>query len=631
MQARAATRPQLTVDLTVDKDLQSVQEARDLVERAHQAFLKFRTFSQAQVDAVVDAMAAVASANAEKLARMAVEETTYGKVADKIQKNLFASQRVHGAIRSMKTVGLVREDPATGVLELATPVGVVAAILPTTNPTSTAIYKILIALKAGNSIVVSPHPAAMRCICETVSLMAQAAREAGAPEDVICCFSLPTMAGTQELMRHRRTAVVLATGGMAMVRAAYSSGKPAFGVGPGNVPALIDTSANLAKAVADVVYGKSFDWGTICSSEQAIVAEASLKAQILQLLAAEGTYFPTPEEAAVLGRTLIHPETFTVNPKCVGQSPQRLGELAGFAVPATARILAVELQGIGRDVPLSAEKLSPVLGLYFVPDRETAFQTCAGLLQFGGLGHTCVIHAQDDAVIRAYGARMPAYRVVVNSPAPQGSIGATTDLFPAMTLGCGAAGGNITSDNIGPQHLINLKRVAYERRPVSTAPPPPQAPPVSACGCSASAGAAGGSCGCAHGTPSVAGVSTPAPSAPPADRAVIRSIVDRFLAEKGLRPAASAVPGITPTASNPAIADNEQAAAPTVPKVAPPMPVLDFVSEADVRQALRYGRKLRIGPRTLLTPSARDLGYEQAVFEEVQGEVQAKKAAGDEG
>ena len=604
----------------MDKDLQSVQEARDLVERAYVAFLKFRTFSQAQVDAVVDAMAAVAAANAEKLARMAVEETTYGKVADKVQKNLFSAQRVYAAIRSMKTVGLVREDAAAGVLELATPVGVVAAILPTTNPTSTAIYKILIALKAGNSIVVSPHPAAMRCICETVSLMAQAAREAGAPEDVICCFSLPTMAGTQELMRHRRTAVVLATGGMAMVRAAYSSGKPAFGVGPGNVPALIDTSAHLAKAVADVVYGKSFDWGTICSSEQAIVAEATLKPQILELLAAQGAHFPSPEEATALARTLIHPDTFTVNPKCVGQSPQRLGELAGFVVPATARILAVELHGIGREIPLSAEKLSPVLGLYFVADREAAFETCAKLLQFGGLGHTCVIHAQDDAVIRAYGARMPAYRVVVNSPAPQGSIGATTDLFPAMTLGCGAAGGNITSDNIGPQHLINLKRVAYERRPVSVATPPPQASPVAACGCHAGAGG-----GCSHPTPTLA--AAPAPVGPAPDRAVIRSIVDRFLAEKGLRPAASDAqrsPAPLPATTNP-----EPVATP--PPVAPPDPVLDFVSEADVREALRYGRRLRIGPRTLLTPSARDLGYEHAIYEEVTGEVGAKKVASDEG
>ncbi len=597
----------------MDKDLQSIQEARDLIERAHAAFLAYRSFSQSQVDAIVGAMAAAATANAERLARMAVEETTYGRVADKIQKNLFASQRVHEAIRGLRTGGVSREEAADGVMEIATPMGVVAAVLPCTNPTSTAIYKILIALKAGNAIVVSPHPAAMRCICETVGLMWTAARAAGAPQDLIGCFSTPSMAGTQELMRHRRTGVILATGGLSIVRAAYSSGKPAFGVGPGNVPAFIDRSANVAKAVSDVVTGKSYDWGTICSSEQAIVAEEALRAPITEELRKNGAFFLDAGQIEKLGDTLILRETFTVNPKCVGQSPQRLGELAGFAVPPEARVLVAELKGMGKQVPLSAEKLSPVLALYFTPDRPAAFELCSNLLHFGGLGHTSVIHAQDPAVIREYGLRMPAFRVVVNSPAPQGSIGATTNLFPAMTLGCGAAGGNITSDNIGPQHLINIKRVARETRPLATATA--EAPP-------AAMAAAASSCACSHApVPSSASSAPAPPAAASVDRAVIRQVIERFLAEKMAAGSVvgPAAPDAMPTPSPlPSAAPAPPASATPAPTAAParPSPPVEFVCENDVREALRDRRKIRIGPKTLLTPAARDLGQERGVFEE---------------
>ncbi|HZT73016.1 MAG TPA: aldehyde dehydrogenase family protein [Terriglobales bacterium] len=602
----------------MDKDLQSVQEARDLIERAHAAFLTYRGFAQAQVDGIVGAMAAAATANAERLARLAVEETTYGKVADKIQKNLFASQRVYEAIRALPTIGVIRDDPAAGITEIAEPVGVVAAVLPCTNPTSTAIYKILIALKAGNAIVVSPHPAAMRCICETVGLMWQAAKSAGAPEGLIGCFALPSMAGTQELMRHRRTGVILATGGMSIVRAAYSSGKPAFGVGPGNVPAFVDRSAQLAKAVADVVAGKTFDWGTICSSEQALVAEEALRAPVTEELRKNGAYFLNAEETEKLGNTLILRESFTVNPKCVGQSPQRLGELAGFAVPAEARVLVAELKGMGKQVPLSAEKLSPVLALYFTADRAAAFELCSNLLHFGGLGHTCVIHAQDRDVIREYGLRMPAFRVVVNSPAPQGSIGATTNLFPAMTLGCGAAGGNITSDNIGPQHLINIKRIARETRPPAAA------------AAVASPDGAGAACACQHAPAPPPAVAAREPAfTPPAagglDRAAIRQVIERFLAEKlaggaaGI-PAPALAPAAMPAATPPPAPTAEPQSPPSPPArpaAAPPAPPAEFVCESDVREALRERRRIRIGPKTLLTPSARDLGFEKGIFEEV--------------
>ena len=576
----------------------SIAEARELIERAHAAWQQYRSFTQAQVDAIVGAMAAVATAHAEPLARLAVEETTYGKVADKIRKNLFASERVYQAIRNMPTVGVLREDRERGIIEMGEPVGVVAAILPCTNPTSTAIYKILIALKAGNAIVLSPHPAAMRCICETVGLMRQAAVRLGAPEDLIGCFSTPTREGTTELMQHRRTRVILATGGMGIVRAAYSSGKPAFGVGPGNVPAFIDRSARLEKAVGDVVFGKSFDWGTICSSEQAIVAEAGMREPILGELKKQDVYLLNPEEAQRLSALLIQGEHFTVNPACVGQSPQKLAATAGFGerVGPEARALAAELAGMGKQHPLSAEKLSPVLALFFMPDRESAFQRCSDLLHFGGLGHTCVIHAQDEAVVRAYGARMPAFRVVVNSPSPLGSIGATTNLFPAMTLGCGAVGGNITSDNIGPQHLMNIKRIAWE-----AAQTPLAGPAEAAAAPAAAAPAAGAACACQH--------AQPAASAGPS---ALQRTIERILAERGI------VAQAEPAAAPPVAA---LPAPPVAAFVPPPLPrkpdPVAFVCEADVREAVAQGRKIPIGPRTIVTPAARDLGRERDAFEEV--------------
>ncbi|MGH9486869.1 MAG: aldehyde dehydrogenase family protein [Terriglobales bacterium] len=561
---------------------QSVAEARELIERAHAAWQTYREFSQSQVDAIVAAMAQAATAHAERLAKLAVEETTYGKVADKTQKNLFASGRVYQAIRGMRTVGLLREDRAAGILELGVSMGVVAAILPCTNPTSTAIYKILIAVKAGNAIVLSPHPAAMRCICETVGLMRQAAIAQGAPVDLIGCFSTPTREGTQEMMSHPRTKVILATGGMGIVKAAYSSGKPAFGVGPGNVPAFVDRSAKLSEAVGHVVAGKSFDWGTICSSEQSLVAETALRDAILAELRQQGVYLMSAEEAARLAALLIHPETFTVNPKCVGQSPQTLAAMAGFAekVGPEMRVLAAELAGMGRQYPLSAEKLSPVLALFFLPDRARAIERCRDLLHFGGLGHTCVIHAQDEAVIRDYGARMPAYRVVVNSPAPQGSIGLTTNLFPAMTLGCGAIGGNITSDNIGPQHLMNIKRIAWDQSALPAAT------------------ATASTCTCQHATQ-------------PGD---LRSTIERILAERGIKPAAASAPAALPGA------DREAGPPPPsfVPPPLPPKPApVPFVCEADVREAMKAGKKIALGPKTIITPAARDLGRERGIFENV--------------
>ncbi|MGH9579049.1 MAG: aldehyde dehydrogenase family protein, partial [Terriglobales bacterium] len=333
--------------------------------------------------------------------------------------------------------------------------------------------------------------------------MREAAVRAGAPQDAICCFQTPSQAGTTELMKHRRTAVVLATGGMGMVRAAYSSGKPAFGVGPGNVPAFVEKSADVVKAVADVVFGKTFDNGTICSSEQAMVAEEALREKVMEELRRNRAHFLSTQEIATLSSQMVNLEAHTINPKFVGKPAARVAELAGFKVPPETRVLVAELGGVGREYPLSAEKLSPVLALYFAADKAAAFDLCEKLLRFGGLGHTAVIHSRDDQVVREFGVRMPAGRIVVNSPAPQGSIGASTNLFPAMTLGCGAMGGNITSDNISPLHLVNLKRVAYEARPARGEAAVPAKPPESV----APALAAAAHCAC-EGTSATAPATT---------------------------------------------------------------------------------------------------------------------------
>ncbi|MGB6265631.1 MAG: aldehyde dehydrogenase family protein, partial [Candidatus Acidiferrales bacterium] len=449
-----------------DRDLISIQEARQALERASEAQKKFAAFSQEQIDAVVEACARAATHAGESLARLAVEETGFGNVPDKILKNRLASVDVPRAIRGMKTTGILREDREKGVIEIGEPFGVVAAVIPCTNPTSTAIYKTLIALKARNAIVLSPHPSAMRCICETATVLKRAALQIGAPEGLIECLQSSTMQGTQELMKNRLTGVILATGGPGLVRAAYSSGRPAYGVGPGNVPALIERTANVRKAVADIFAGKTFDYGTICSSEQAIVAEEAVRDEALAECARQGGYFLTPEEMTRLGGLVFPGGATAPNSKVVGRAATVIAEMAGIKVPPTTRVLIARLERVGRDVPLSAEKLSPILGFYSAPNFAGAIDICVRLLQHGGAGHTASIHSQSEAAVKQYGLAVPAFRVVVNSASVQGSIGYSTNLFPAMTLGCGAPGGNITSDNIGPQHLMNIKRVAWESRGV---------------------------------------------------------------------------------------------------------------------------------------------------------------------
>jgi acetaldehyde dehydrogenase (acetylating) len=593
----------------MDRDLESIQEARRLVEKAAEAAKVLAGFSQAQVDAVVRACAEAAQANAEPLARLAVEETTYGRVDDKTQKNLFSARDVYNAIKDLKTVGVIREDPEHGIVEMAVPAGVVAAIIPCTNPTSTAIFKALIALKGRNAIVMSPHPSAVRCIRESARVVYEAAVKTGAPEGCIGCLSVPTLEATEELMKHRQTAIILATGGAGLVKAAYSSGKPALGVGPGNVPAYIHSSADVPKAVADILTGKAFDYGTICSSEQHMVVDAAIAGQVRAETERQGGFFLTAEQAAAVARVLILPN-FRVNAKMVGQSPERIAREAGLSIPPGTRALVAPLSGVGREHPLSAEKLSPVLSFFVVADWRQGLDVCRRLLEFGGMGHTMALHARDDQVIRAMALELPAFRLVVNTPAPHGSVGWSTDLFPAMSLGCGTPGGNITSDNISPLHLINVKRLAYERRPVNR-PTAAGTSDVRAVSLSAEA------------PRPVISAPGPAPARPTAvsviDRAEIARIVDRFLAGRVNLPSAAAMvssscsPSPSAPAGSPLAPATASAAANRPHEAARPKPV-DFVSEDDVRRALTKGQKIYVSSRTIITPSARDLGEEREVF-----------------
>jgi acetaldehyde dehydrogenase (acetylating) len=458
-----------------DRDLISIQEARTLAQRAKRGAAPLAELSQERIDRVIDAMAAATRPLAEEFARLAVEETGYGVVADKIQTNLFSSVQVYDFIRPMRTVGVVARDDAKRVTEIADPFGVVAAITPSTNPTSTAIYKILIALKARCPIVISPHPAATRCVIRVAEVMAAAAQSAGAPDGVINWMETITLDGTQELMRHRDVAVILATGGMGLVRAAYSAGKPAYGVGPGNAPCYVERTADLVKAASDIVIGKTFDNGVLCSAPNSVVVDAAVASETKQEFIRQGAHFMSENEAAQLAKVLVTPQRLP-NPKLVGKSAAFVAEQAGFTVPPGTRVLIAELAGVGRDYPLSIEKLCPVLSYYVVRDWREGCERCIQILRYGGMGHTMSIHSRDDDVILEFGLKKPAYRIVVNTPTTHGSIGLTTGLDPAMTLGCGGYGGNITSDNISPRHLLNIKRLAYELRPaagsVASAPRP---------------------------------------------------------------------------------------------------------------------------------------------------------------
>src|SRR5688572_14906463 len=502
-----------------DRDLASVQEARRLAQRAKQAAPRLAELSQEQIDCIVDAMAAAVRLQADALARLAVEETGFGVVEDKVQKNLFAAERVYEFIRPMRTVGVVGRDEVKKIVEIAEPFGVVAAVVPSTNPTSTAIYKILISLKARCPIVISPHPSAAKCITRVAEIMNAAAAQAGAPDGSINWMQAVSLEGTQELMKHRDVAVILATGGMGLVRAAYSAGKPAYGVGPGNAPCFIERTADIAKAANDILTGKSFDNGVLCSSPNSVVVDSAIADETRREFTRQGGYFLSDAQAAALAAVLVTPQRLP-NPKFVGKSAPHIARELGFTVPAGTRALIAELKGVGRDFPLSIEKLCPVLSYYVVADWREGCERSKQILRYGGMGHTMSIHSRNEQVILEFGLHKPAFRIVVNTPTTHGAIGYSTGLDPAMTLGCGGFGGNITSDNISPKHLLNIKRLAYETRPVTR---------VGAAG-GAGVGAAGAASASGSRLPQVPSKRAPEPI--PADALTKR--IDAFLSSRGI-------------------------------------------------------------------------------------------------
>ncbi len=618
--------------MSADKDLISVQQARDLVEGAHKAQAEIVRFDQAKIDRICESMSKAALREAARLGAMAVEETGYGVPDDKREKNRFAAEDVWNYFRGLRTVGVVSESK--DVVEIASPRGVVAGIIPSTNPTSTAIFKILIAIKSRNAVVLSPHPSAAKCINESARIMREAAVKEGLPAEAIGCMTTATIEGTEALMKHKQTAVILATGGIGLVRAAYSSGKPAFGVGPGNVPVFIERSADVPKAVQDILTGKCFDNGTICASEQAVVCDAPVEKAVREQFKAQGAHFLSAAEADQLGKVVATPQR-SLNPGIVGRSVEVIAKLAGISVPPGTRCLIADVGGVGREFPLSMEKLSPILAFYVADGLTRGAERCYEILRYGGMGHTAGVHTRSREAAVKYGGEMPASRITVNTPTTHGAIGFSTALPPSMTLGCGSWGGNVTSDNVSPLHLLDIKRVAFETRPVKSTRP---AASLSR-------------------TPA----SAPAPSAtaqPPASQTVVGSgpgkinreeiaaIVDRFLANRRPDETAESTSRQTPRpaeqrtpppvvepeagsmytgASQPArqsesrgagnggrTASSESNSKPT--PSATRNATVDFVSEDDVKRAIQKGEKIYINGKTIITPAARDIGEPGEVF-----------------
>ena len=446
--------------MELDKDLQARQEARRLAALAEQAQEKLAKMDQQKLDRIVEAVAKAFAAAAPELAAMAVRETGFGNVEDKITKNEFASQRVLAAVRDMKTVGVLKELEQEKLWEVGVPVGTIAGIVPSTNPTSTVCYKAMIALKAGNSIVFSPHPKAILCTLRATEIVARAAEAAGAPKGSVSCLGIASMAGCEELMHAQQVRLILATGGPGMVRAAYSSGKPAIGVGAGNGPAYIHHSADVKKALTCILRSKSFDNGTICASEQSIIVETRMEQRVKQTASSMGFYFMNTQEAGCLAKLLFRPSG-ALNPEIVGRTAMELAQKAGFSVPAGTKILVAREQEAGPTRPYSMEKLCPVLAFFVMDSEDAVLAKAIEVLKHEGSGHTFAMHAEDMAVVRKFALQIPVSRFLVNTPAALGGIGATTGLFPALTLGCGAVGGSSSSNNISPLDLINIRRVAW--------------------------------------------------------------------------------------------------------------------------------------------------------------------------
>jgi len=447
-----------------DADLAALADARVKARQARRAFAEFDGADQEFIDRIVRAMAQAGTAAAAELARLAVDETGYGVYEHKIIKNKYNTGFVARWMLERRAVGVLWVDEVNRVTAVGSPMGVIAGIIPVTNPTSTVLFKSLAAVKAGNAIVHAPHPRAARCSQRAAEVMAEAAEAAGAPAGLVSCLAAPTLAATRELMSRSEIALVLATGGPGMVRAAYSSGKPTIAVGAGNVPAFVGASvADAGEAAEMIVTSKSFDNGTACVAEQSVVVDEEVFGEFLGRFEERGAYLMSAAQQAGLTRVLFD-DRGALRPDAVGQNAVRLAELAGFSVPSGTRVLAALLEAVGSEILLSREVLGPVLSVYRVADSATGWQRCREVLALGGEGHTVALHTQDPDEIARFGT-LPAGRILINTPALFGGMGYSAEVDPSFQLGTGTWSGSICSDNVTPLHLINIKRIAHEIRP----------------------------------------------------------------------------------------------------------------------------------------------------------------------
>ncbi|GIO19477.1 aldehyde-alcohol dehydrogenase [Oceanobacillus oncorhynchi subsp. incaldanensis] len=449
------TKEQMKQEVTVEESIDK------LVQNAQTALTEMRQLNQEQIDNIVKEMALAGLDQHMELAKLAVEETGRGVYEDKIIKNIFATEYVYHNIKYDKTIGVISDDEQEGMIEIAEPIGVIAGVTPVTNPTSTTLFKSIISIKTGNPIIFAFHPSAQKCSSEAARVVHEAAVKAGAPRNCIQWIEKPSIKATQALMKHNGVATILATGGPGMVKSAYSSGKPALGVGAGNVPCYIEKSVNVKRAVNDVILSKSFDNGMICASEQAIIVDKEIYEQVKQEMIDNNVYFLNKEEKAKVEKLVINADTCAVNPVIVGMKASKIAEMAGIQVPQDTKILVAELTGVGAEHPLSREKLSPVLAAYKVNGTEEGLQRAEEMLEFGGLGHSAVLHSDNQEIQDAFGKRMKAGRIILNAPSSHGAIGDIYNAYmPSLTLGCGSYGGNSVSSNVGAMHLMNIKKMA---------------------------------------------------------------------------------------------------------------------------------------------------------------------------
>ncbi|MTI59660.1 MAG: bifunctional acetaldehyde-CoA/alcohol dehydrogenase [Firmicutes bacterium] len=458
------------------KENETVEEMVDrLVRKAVRAGEEYKKLSQEKINEITKKMALAGVDKHIELARMAHQETGMGVYEDKITKNLFSSEYVYHDIKYEKTVGIISENPAENYQEVAEPIGVIAGLTPVTNPTSTTMFKSLICAKTRNPIIFSFHPTALKCSIEAARVMKEAAVAAGAPEDCILWIEKPSLEATNYLMKHPDIHLILATGGSGMVKSAYSSGKPALGVGPGNVPCYIEKSANLKQAVADLILSKTFDNGTICASEQAMIIDQDVADEVKDLMKENNCYFLNKNEIKSLSRTAIDQEKNAMSPAVVGQSADKIARMAGIKVPEDTKILIAELEGVGPDYPLSREKLSPILACYVVKNYQEGIKRCEEMTEFGGLGHSAVIHSNDREVINKFSERIRTGRLLVNSPSSHGAIGNIYNTNnPSLTLGCGSMGRNSTTDNVSVKNLLNIKKVTIRKERMKWFKVPPK-------------------------------------------------------------------------------------------------------------------------------------------------------------